>query len=136
MRSIGNRGNRALIAGLLLIATISAGCASLRPASGGQIEHIVVVWLKEPGNETQRQQLIERSKTFTQIPGVLRVSAGTVLPSNRPMVDSSFDVAVVFTFASEQALRDYDQHPIHKKAVQELLAPLSAKVVIYDSHVQ
>jgi hypothetical protein len=115
---------------------MACGCASLRPSSGGEIEHVVVVWLKQPGNESQREQLIERSKTFTQIPGVLRVSAGTVLPSTRPMVDSSFDVAVVFTFASEQALREYDEHPIHKRAVQELLAPLSAKVVIYDIRVK
>lgn len=125
--------NWALIVVMMLSLT---GCASMRPAGGGQIEHVVVVWLKQPANETQRQQLIERSKTFTQIPGVLHVSAGTCVPSTRMGVESGFDVAVVMTFASEQALREYDTHPIHKKAVQELLAPLSAKFVIYDFRVR
>ncbi|MBC8108794.1 MAG: Dabb family protein [Anaerolineae bacterium] len=131
-----NIGRRTGIGSLIVILMVVDGCASMRPSRDGQIEHIVVVWLKQPGNESQRQQLIERSKTFTQIPGVLRVSAGQVLPSTRPGVESGFDVAVVITFASEQALREYDEHPIHKKAVQELLAPLSAKFVIYDFRVK
>jgi hypothetical protein len=102
----------------------------------GEIDHIVIVWLKDHGNVQQQQQMIARSKTFTQIPGVLQVFVGTPLPSTRPVVDSSYDVALVIRFASEQALRGYDEHPIHKKAVQDLLAPLAAKFVIYDFRVK
>jgi hypothetical protein len=108
----------------------------MRPSREDPIDHVVIVWLKEPGNDAQRQQMIDRSKTFTQIPGVQRVSVGTALPSTRPVVDSSYDVALVIRFANEQALRDYDQHPIHRKAVQELLAPLAARFVIYDFRVK
>jgi hypothetical protein len=125
--------NRALIALFLLAMT---GCASLRPSSGSEIDHVVVIWLKDHGNAQQQQQMIDRSKRFTQIPGVLSVSVGTCLPSTRPVVDTSYDVAVVMRFANEQALHQYDQHPIHKKAVQELLAPLAAKIVIYDFRVK
>ena len=121
---------------VVVLGLMISGCASLRPSSGGQIEHVVVIWLKQPQNETQQQQLIQRSKKFNQIPGVLRVTAGAMLPSPRMGVDSTFDVAVVITFASEQALREYDQHPIHKQAVQEVLAPLAAKFVIYDVRVK
>ena len=126
------------VAALIALLLVS-GCTrtqSTRTSSWGEINHVVLVWLKEPGNESQRQQLIERSKQFTQIPGVLQVSAGTALPSTRPVVDTSYDVAVVMRFVNEQALREYDAHPIHKKAVQEVLAPLSAKVLIYDFRVQ
>jgi hypothetical protein len=35
-------------------------------------------------------------------------------------------------FRSEQALRDYDQNPIHVQAVKEVLQPLVKKFVIYD----
>ena len=134
MRKAGRGiGNRTLIA--LLLITMS-GCASLRPAGGGEIDHVVVIWLKDHGNAQQQQQMIDRSKTFTQIPGVLSVSVGTCLPSTRPVVDSSYDVALVMRFANEQALLEYDQPPIHKKAVQELLAPLAAKFVIYDFRVR
>lgn len=126
-------GNRALIAVLFIMMT---GCASLRPSTGGEIDHVVVIWLKDHGNVQQQQQMIERSKQFNKIPGVLSVSVGVTLPSTRPVVDSSFDLALVMRFANEQALREYDQHPIHKKAVQELLAPLAAKFVIYDFRVR
>ena len=120
----------------LLLMTGCASTQSMRGSRNAEIEHVVVVWLKEPGNATQRQQLIERSKTFTRIPGVRNVSVGTALPSTRPVVDSSYDVALVIRFADEQALHSYDEHPVHKKAVQELLAPLAAQFVIYDFKVQ
>jgi len=112
------------------------GCTALRPSPGGEIDHVVIIWLKDHGNAQQQQQMIDRSKTFNQIPGVLSVSVGTCLPSTRPVVDSSYDVALVMRFASEQALQEYDQHPIHKTAVQELLAPLAAKFLIYDFRVK
>ena len=47
-------------------------------------------------------------------------------------VDSSFDVAVVINFADESAMADYEQNPIHKKAVSDVLRPLTAKIIIYD----
>ncbi|CAN5656689.1 hypothetical protein BH09PLA1_BH09PLA1_17420 [soil metagenome] len=120
----------------LVAVLMMTGCATMRPANDGPIKHIVVVWLKEPGNETNRQKLIDRARTFTKIPGLTSVSSGTVLPSERMGVDSTFDVAFIMTFAGEQALRDYEQNPIHKKAVQEVLAPLAAKFVMYDFRVR
>jgi hypothetical protein len=121
---------------IALLLFMTAGCASMMPSRGGEIDHVVIIWLKDRGNAQQQQQMIDRSKTFTQIPGVLQVSVGASLPSTRPVVDSSYDVALVMRFANEQALHEYDQHPIHKKAVQELLAPLAAKFVIYDFRVK
>jgi hypothetical protein len=97
-----------------------------------RVVHTVVCWLKKPGDVVARRALVETSKTFMKIPGVLDVRAGEVLPDNRPMVDSSFDVAVTLYFENEQALRDYEKHPIHLKAVQEKLIPLVRKFVIYD----
>ena len=78
------------------------------------------------------QQLIDDSKSFTRIPGIVNVSAGRVLPSTRPAVDSSFDVAIVMKFRDEKALLNYGQNPIHLAAVERTLKPLVAKYVIYD----
>jgi hypothetical protein len=39
-------------------------------------------------------------------------------------------------FRDESALRAYDGHPRHKKAVDEVLRPLVARLVIYDFRVQ
>ena len=96
------------------------------------VTHVVVCWCKEPGNEAARQRLINASHSFRAIPGVVSVTAGRPIPSTRPVVDSSFDVAVVMQFRDQRALRDYEQHPIHKKAVSDVLRPLTAKILIYD----
>lgn len=121
-----------LWAGLLALA----GCVSAPPprpdAGPGVVHHLVICWLKEPGNAERRQQLIDASNTFRAIPGVLRVSAGRVLPSERPVVDSSYDVAVEIVLKDAAALERYLRDPRHVQAGREVLTPLTAKVVIYD----
>jgi len=123
---------RFTIALLLLIARCANGKCPFARSTPAQANHVVLCWLKEPGNEAQRQQLIDASYTFRKIPGVVSVSAGRSIASTRPVVDSSFDVGIVIVFTDEAALHAYDQNPIHKKAVSDVLRPLTAKLVIYD----
>lgn len=99
---------------------------------GTRIQHVVVVWLKDPASIEARQQVIAASYRFTEIPGVLRVSAGPSVPSARAVVDSSYDVGVVITVRDHAALAAYLEHPTHKHAVQEVLGPLAQKIVVYD----
>jgi hypothetical protein len=106
---------------------LAGGC---QPES--RVTHVVVCWLKTPGDASARQQLITDSKSFTKIPGIVAVSAGPSLPSTRQSVDSSFDVAIVMKFKDEAALASYGQHPVHLAAVERTLKPLVAKYVIYD----
>jgi hypothetical protein len=119
---------------LLLVVALVPACASVTPiaADKGQVHHIVVCWLKDPGNANARQQLIDVSRSFQTLPGVIQVSAGPVLPSERGIVDSSFDVAIVMTFSSREALDAYLANPRHRQASQEVLRPLTSKVIVYD----
>lgn len=120
---------------LLIVLCALIGCASPREGQTterAKVYHCVFCWLKEPGNSEQRKLLIEQSRAFAKIPGVLSVEAGEMLESDRPIVDSSYDVGIVMTFASEEAMHQYLPHPQHKKAVQEILAPLTQKIVVYD----
>lgn len=98
----------------------------------GLVQHIVICWLKQPGDPMARAQLIGTSLAFKDLPGVVEVTAGTALPGGRDVVDASFDVAIVMTFRDEAALRAYERHPVHKKAVQEILLPLVERHIIYD----
>jgi hypothetical protein len=119
---------------LTLLVSMSA-CTSARKDArppSGTVAHVVVCWLKQPGDEAARQAMIDRSREFATLPGVVRVTAGRAIPSDRPTVDSSYDVAVLITFRDRAALQAYDVHPIHRKAVAEVLKPLAAKVVLYD----
>jgi hypothetical protein len=101
-----------------------------RPAA--HVMHIVVCWLKNPGDTAARKQLIDESKAFASIPGVVSVSTGPVMPSTRPAVDSSFDVAVVMKFKDQASLEAYGKHPQHLAAIERTLKPLVTKHIVYD----
>jgi hypothetical protein len=60
------------------------------------------------------------------------VSAGPCIPSPRPIVDSSFDVAVTLTFASQADLKRYLEHPIHKAAAGGVLKLIVKKTTVFD----
>src|SRR5690242_13482627 len=100
---------------ILFLCLVALGCASCTcksrwpggmviGSSGGPVAHVVVFYLTNPGDADARRRIIETSHTFKDIPGVLSVQAGPAIPSTRPVVDSTYDVAVVLTFVDEPAL--------------------------------
>jgi hypothetical protein len=99
---------------------------------GQPLEHIVIVWLKEPGNRAAQNRIIEASEVLTAIPGVVSLKSGTVVTSDRPIVDSSFDVALIITLADEAAMQAYLSHPLHVTLVEETLKPLVERIQVYD----
>lgn len=101
-------------------------------STGGAVNHIVIAWLKQPGDVEARKRFIETTKGFAKLPGVIGHRVGLVLPSDRKVADSSFDIAVVITFKDKEALAAYLEHPEHKKGLDEVLKPLVEKVVVYD----
>ena len=118
------------IALLCLICIVSLSCRATEPP--GTVKHVVFCWLKTPGDESARQRIIDETAKFRTIPGVVGVTAGRAVPSTRPVVDSSFDVGLVITFRDEAALKAYDTDPVHVKSRDEVLRPLSAKLLVYD----
>ena len=93
---------------------------------------MVLCWLKEPGNTEHRDQIINISRTFKKIPGVLEVRVGEVIESNRPIVDDSFDVGIVVIVPDSKRQQEYLDHPIHQDANRDILLPLVEKVLVYD----
>ena len=111
------------------------GCISLQigsPPEQKVIHHVVLCWLKEPGNAEHRQQIVEATESFREIPGVLAARAGNVMSSERSIVDDSFDVGILILVPDEKGLTEYLEHPIHQKAKEEILLPLVEKIVVYD----
>ena len=126
--------NWACVAGFILAAALFSACASTGagPPASPKVHHTVICWLKEPGDARARQEIVEVSRSFTSIPGVIEVAAGPVLPSDRPIVDSSFDVAITITFTDKVAMAAYLAHPLHQRAVEETIRPLVRKILAYD----
>lgn len=121
---------------LILAAAVSLflnSCTCCQTTPKGKVEHIVLVWLKRPGNAADRATLIATARKFkAEIKEIQHLSVGTAVPSERPIVDDSFDVAFVMRFASKVDMDAYQKHPVHQKSVKETLLPIAKKVQVYD----
>lgn len=117
---------------LFVILLISCTNQNTPETTNAHLKHIVICWLKDPGNPEHRQKLIDASDILNEIPGVINVSVGEVIESERSIVDDSFDVAYVFTFSDSTSMNSYLAHPDHKKLLKNLINPLVDKILIYD----
>ena len=109
-----------------LTGQVFADCTASR------IVHVVLVWLKEPGNQEHRAQIIEATRRFAEIPGVEEIRVGEPISSQRSTVDDSYDIGLYMIFTSSEALEIYLAHPAHKDAQRSVLRPIVSKVVVYD----
>ncbi|MFC1749704.1 Dabb family protein [Pseudomonadota bacterium] len=121
---------------LLLTAVVSLFLCSctLSPShtDSQPINHVVLIWLKDSGNEQHRQQVIAASQELEKIPGVIKIQAGDVIASERKVVDDSFDVGVHMLFKDQAAMHSYTSHADHVDIVKTRVVPLAEKIVIYD----
>ena len=125
----------AIAAASMLTSCAQLGCQSAPKA--GNVEHVVLVWMNEPGNAAVKDKMIAAARTFPkEIPGILSMSIGDAVPSNREVVDDSFDLSLVMRFTTKAALDAYEAHPVHVKAVKEILAPNASKLKVYDVSVR
>lgn len=122
-------------------STWAVGAAFLFCSLGAQplaaaqphITHVVIIWLKHPGNAAEQERLIRASNTFRRIRGVMRVEAGRGMPAQRAGIDQDFDVSVVITFKNRGALERFQQNPRHQMAVREVLRPLARRFIAYNA---
>ena len=122
------------IAVALVAAICFTGCATApKPAKAGELYHVGLVWLKEPGNAEHRQKIIEAAHSFArEIPEVEFLSVGKMLPPMSSWHDGSFDICFVMRLENKAALDRYAKHPVHEKAAKEVFLPLSKKILFYD----
>src|ERR1041385_4921407 len=110
------------IAAALAVALFLSGCATARkPAKPGELYHVGLVWLKEPGNPEHRQKIIEAAHSFArEIPEVKFLSVGKTLPAMSSWHDASFDICFVMRLENKAALDRYAKNPVHEKAAKEV----------------
>lgn len=117
----------------LLLSSCAVCPFGHKTTAAGKVEHVVLVWLKHPGNAADRATLLATARKFqAEIPLIKHMSVGTAVASERPVVDDSFDVGFVMRFASKADMDAYEKHPVHQKAVKETLLPLAKKIQVYD----
>jgi Stress responsive A/B Barrel Domain len=94
--------------------------------------HIVIFWTK-PENPKAADELVAGMNRYLRpIPGVLQFHVGRMVPSERPVVDQSYQVALNILFADKATQDAYQVHPLHVEFVEKVFKPNCAKVIVYD----
>lgn len=117
---------------ILLLMGFAANIVHAQSEPRAGVAHVVLVWLKQPGNHEHRERIIAGSEKLRQIPGVLDLQAGAVISSERDLVEDSYDVGLYLRFASRQDLRDYLAHPLHKAIVNDEFVPIMDHYRVVD----
>lgn len=133
--------NRRITLFLFLLSSVlcMTGTAQAQKAENTnqrKAHHVVIIWLKQHGDENARRQYIEGSKRLAKLPGVIAYNIGTATAVKRDKpshaLDDSYDIAVSSSFESLEALENYLNHPMHEHVVQKVLKPLVKKYKAYD----
>ncbi|GLQ30197.1 Dabb family protein [Litoribrevibacter albus] len=134
---------------ILVMSCFGAGCANWPEASNqalnqtsverapkeemkGRVQHVVLIWFKSDVSEQYIKKVTDETKQLTHIPGVITVNAGQAIPSDRPMVDDSFDLGVTMTFDSVADMKAYVNHPEHKAFLKRYIMGKVEKLSIFD----
>lgn len=119
---------------LIILLLLLSSCSQMPTATkaDGRVNHLILIWLKDAGNPEQRQQIIAATQSLQQLPGVISVRVGQVMPSDRNIVDDSFDVGVHMLFADRQSMERYGSNPEHVRILNQIVMPLTQRLLIYD----
>jgi hypothetical protein len=94
--------------------------------------HVVIFWT-DPANPKAADELIAGANQFLKpIPGVLQFHVGKMVPSHRPVVDQSYQVALNLIFPDKKSQDDYQVHPMHVQFVEGVFKRTCKKVAVYD----
>lgn len=94
--------------------------------------HVVIFWTR-PEIPAAAEQLIAGAEQYLRpIEGVLSFHVGRMSPSERGVVDQSYQVALNLIFPSKDAEKAYQVHPLHVEFVEKVFKPCCQKAVVYD----
>ena len=94
--------------------------------------HVVIFWT-DPKNSKAADALIAGAEKYLKpIPGVISFHIGRMVPSHRPVVEQTYQVALNLTFPNKKVQDDYQVHPLHLEFVEKVFKPNCARCVVYD----
>ena len=94
--------------------------------------HVVVFWT-DPKQPAAVEELVAGANKYLKpIPGVLQFHVGKMVPSHRPVVDQTYQVALNLVFPDKKSQDDYQVHPLHIEFVEKVFKRVCTKVVVYD----
>jgi hypothetical protein len=98
----------------------------------GQVTHVMLFWLKRPGNVDDQNFLLRALRTFRRVHGVNDVHLGRSLAVTRPGLEQSFDLGVVIIFRDREALEKFERDQQREQAIDAMLRPLVRRYTVYN----
>ncbi len=100
--------------------------------AGRMLSHVVIFWTK-PGVVDAAEKLLAGVKEYlAPIPGVSVLHAGKMVPSERPVVEQSYQVGLYVQVEDKAAEIRYQQHPLHLAFIEKCLKDNYERVLVYD----
>ncbi len=117
-------------------AVVAATPATVLPAAAAPSKelfvHHVYFFLKNKGNEADRNKLMEGLEKLRKVPTIRLSHIGVPAPTNRSVIEKGYDVSWMLFFDNLDEEEIYQKHPIHLKFVEDY-SHLWEKVIVYDS---
>jgi hypothetical protein len=112
--------------------TASAG-ASTNVSTYPKLVHHVFFWLKRPESKEDLAKLLAGLRTLAKIETVRGVHFGVPASTEkRDVVDNTYSASEILFFDDTAGQKVYQDHPIHKKFVEDC-SHLWERVVVYDA---
>lgn len=110
-----------------------ANAPAMESKNKKQLAHHVFFWLKNRDSKADLNKLIAGLRTLEKIESVRKLHIGVPASTEqRPVVDSSYSASELIFFDDVAGQNIYQEHPIHKKFVEQC-SHLWEKVIVYDS---
>ena len=123
---------RTFIAAAATVAATNAG-ATTAVSNYPKLVHHVFFWLKNPSSKEDLAALLAGLRTLAKIESVRGVHFGVPASTEkRDVVDNSYSASEILFFDDTAGQKIYQDHPIHKKFVEDC-SHLWEKVVVYDA---
>ena len=96
------------------------------------LSHVVIFWTKPGVPDAADKLLAGINRLLAPIPGVKAFHAGKMVPSERPVVDQSYQVALYIQVEDKAAETAYQKHPLHVEFIETVLKETYERVAVYD----
>jgi hypothetical protein len=100
--------------------------------SNTKFVHTVYFWLKKDLSQADRDIFKKALLVIEKIPTVVYFNVGTPAQTDRPVIDRSYDFALLTVFKDNAGHDAYQTDPIHL-AFLDTCRHMWEKVLIYDS---
>jgi len=124
---------RTFIAAAATAAAVSNIGAAAPVNTYPKLVHHVFFWLKNPESKEDLAKLLAGLRTLAKIETVRGSHFGVPASTEkRDVVDNSYSASEILFFDDTAGQKTYQDHPIHKKFVEDC-SHLWEKVVVYDA---